>query len=170
MTYLRAHSWCRALSRQHHRHRRAEGACRQDRRATYGRLCAVTLTDWVFTLGGVVLILIGAYGMVWTGGLNPLGPLWLIAGQSLFIAWHCLGGNPDPDADQTSECNSCLCLRRQHPCKLLASRPALDRLGHDRPLLPPLSHGGEARLSCHRNHMKVTTTNSGNRMAPDHNM
>lgn len=46
----------------------------------------VTLTDWVFTLGGVVLILIGAYGMVWTGGLNPLGPLWLIAGQSLFIA------------------------------------------------------------------------------------
>jgi uncharacterized membrane protein len=37
-------------------------------------------------LGGVVLILIGAYGMVWTGGLNPLGPLWLIAGQSLFIA------------------------------------------------------------------------------------
>lgn len=24
--------------------------------------------------------------MVWTGGLNPLGPLWLIAGQCLFIA------------------------------------------------------------------------------------
>lgn len=46
----------------------------------------VTLTDWVFTLGGVILILIGAYGMVWTGGLNPLGPLWLIAGQTLFIA------------------------------------------------------------------------------------
>jgi uncharacterized membrane protein len=46
----------------------------------------VTLTDWIFTLGGVVLILIGAYGMVWTAGLNPLGPLWLIAGQSLFIA------------------------------------------------------------------------------------
>jgi uncharacterized membrane protein len=46
----------------------------------------VTLTDWVFTLGGVILILIGAYGMVWTGGLDPLGPLWLIAGQSMFIA------------------------------------------------------------------------------------
>jgi uncharacterized membrane protein len=46
----------------------------------------VTLTDWIFTLGGVILILIGAYGMVWTAGLNPLGPLWLIAGQSLFIA------------------------------------------------------------------------------------
>ena len=46
----------------------------------------VTLTDWVFTLGGVILILIGAYGMVLTAGLDPLGPLWLIAGQSLFIA------------------------------------------------------------------------------------
>jgi uncharacterized membrane protein len=46
----------------------------------------VTLTDWVFTLGGLILILIGAYGMVWTGGLNPLGPLWLIAGQGLFVA------------------------------------------------------------------------------------
>lgn len=46
----------------------------------------VTLTDWIFTLGGVILILIGAYGMVLTAGLDPLGPLWLIAGQSLFIA------------------------------------------------------------------------------------
>ncbi|MBM3544527.1 MAG: DUF2269 domain-containing protein [Alphaproteobacteria bacterium] len=46
----------------------------------------VTLTDWIFTAGGVVLILIGAYGMVWVAGLNPLGPAWLIWGQSLFIA------------------------------------------------------------------------------------
>ncbi|MGA8688715.1 MAG: DUF2269 family protein [Methyloceanibacter sp.] len=33
----------------------------------------VTITDWVFTLGGIVLILIGAYGMVAAGGLDPLG-------------------------------------------------------------------------------------------------
>lgn len=46
----------------------------------------VTLTDWIFTAGGVVLILIGAYGMIWVAGLNPLGPAWLIWGQSLFIA------------------------------------------------------------------------------------
>ncbi|MEX2167475.1 MAG: DUF2269 domain-containing protein [Methyloceanibacter sp.] len=46
----------------------------------------VTLTDWIFTAGGVVLILIGAYGMVWVAGLNPLGSAWLIWGQSLFIA------------------------------------------------------------------------------------
>jgi uncharacterized membrane protein len=44
------------------------------------------LTDWIFTAGGVVLILIGAYGMVWVAGLNPLGVAWLIWGQSLFIA------------------------------------------------------------------------------------
>lgn len=46
----------------------------------------VTLTDWIFTAGGVVLILIGAYGMVWVAGLNPLGAAWLIWGQSLLIA------------------------------------------------------------------------------------
>jgi uncharacterized membrane protein len=45
----------------------------------------VTITDWVFTLGGIVLILIGAYGMVATGGLD-LGTTWLIWGQALFIA------------------------------------------------------------------------------------
>jgi uncharacterized membrane protein len=46
----------------------------------------VTLTDWIFTAGGVVLIIVGAYGMVWVAGLNPLGQAWLIWGQSLFIA------------------------------------------------------------------------------------
>ncbi len=46
----------------------------------------VTLTDWIFTAGGVVLIIIGAYGMVLTAGLNPLGQAWLIWGQGLFIA------------------------------------------------------------------------------------
>jgi uncharacterized membrane protein len=45
----------------------------------------VTITDWVFTLGGIVLILIGAYGMVAVSGLDPLGTTWLIWGQGLFI-------------------------------------------------------------------------------------
>jgi uncharacterized membrane protein len=45
----------------------------------------VTLTDWVFTLGGIVLLVIGAYGMVFTGGLD-LRQTWLIWGQSLFAA------------------------------------------------------------------------------------
>jgi len=46
----------------------------------------VTLTDFVFTSGGVVLILIGAYGMVLTAGLDPFKPTWLLWGQGLFIA------------------------------------------------------------------------------------
>lgn len=46
----------------------------------------VSLTDWIFTAGGVVLILIGAYGMLWVARVNPLGQAWLIWGQSLFIA------------------------------------------------------------------------------------
>jgi uncharacterized membrane protein len=46
----------------------------------------VTLTDWIFTAGGVVLILIGGYSMVRTAGLDPLGPAWLVWGQGLFIA------------------------------------------------------------------------------------
>jgi len=45
----------------------------------------VTLTDWLFTFGGIVLILIGAYGMVATGGLD-LRLTWLLWGQALFAA------------------------------------------------------------------------------------
>lgn len=45
----------------------------------------VTITDWVFTLGGIILILIGAYGLVATGGLDPLRTTWLLWGQGLFI-------------------------------------------------------------------------------------
>lgn len=44
----------------------------------------VTLTDWWFTLGGAVLILIGGYGAVWTAGLDPFGAGWLLWGQVLF--------------------------------------------------------------------------------------
>jgi uncharacterized membrane protein len=46
----------------------------------------VTVTDWVFTAGGVLLIVIGAYGMVATGGLDPFGTPWLLLGQALLLA------------------------------------------------------------------------------------
>ncbi len=46
----------------------------------------VTLTDWVFTFGGVILILVGAYGMAFVAGLNLHGSMWLVWGQALFIA------------------------------------------------------------------------------------
>ena len=44
----------------------------------------VTLTDWIFTAGGVVLILVGAYGMAAVAGLNLRGTTWLVWGQALF--------------------------------------------------------------------------------------
>ena len=43
----------------------------------------VTVTDWCFTAGGVVLIVIGGYGMAHAGGLD-LRQRWLVLGQSLF--------------------------------------------------------------------------------------
>jgi uncharacterized membrane protein len=45
----------------------------------------VTITDWIFTGGGIVLILLGAYGMVFTARLD-LTQFWLALGQSLFVA------------------------------------------------------------------------------------
>jgi len=47
---------------------------------------SVTVTDFIFTAVGAVLILIGAYGMVWTGRLDPVHTTWLLWGQGLFIA------------------------------------------------------------------------------------
>ena len=45
----------------------------------------VTLTDWVFTFGGVVLVLIGGYGMAAAAGYD-LRMSWLLLAQSLFVA------------------------------------------------------------------------------------
>ncbi len=46
----------------------------------------VTLTDWLFTAGGVALILIGGYGMVAAGDLDLGNQTWLVWGQGLFVA------------------------------------------------------------------------------------
>jgi uncharacterized membrane protein len=46
----------------------------------------VTLTDWIFTAGGVALILIGAYGMAAVAHLDLRGATWLIWGQAIFLA------------------------------------------------------------------------------------
>ena len=45
----------------------------------------VTLTDWVFTFGGVVLVLAGGYGMAAAAGYD-LRMSWLLLAQSLFVA------------------------------------------------------------------------------------
>jgi uncharacterized membrane protein len=46
----------------------------------------VTLTDWIFTAGGVGLILVGAYGMAAVSHLDLRGSAWLIWGQAMFLA------------------------------------------------------------------------------------
>jgi uncharacterized membrane protein len=46
----------------------------------------VTLTDWVFTFGGVILILIGGFGMIGVGGLDIRTTSWIKIGLALFLA------------------------------------------------------------------------------------
>jgi uncharacterized membrane protein len=46
----------------------------------------VTLTDWIFTFGGVILILIGGFGMAGVAGLEIATTSWLRLGLALFIA------------------------------------------------------------------------------------
>jgi uncharacterized membrane protein len=45
----------------------------------------VTLTDWVFTLGGVVLVMVGGPGNALMHGI-PLTTSWLLIGNGLFTA------------------------------------------------------------------------------------
>lgn len=45
----------------------------------------VTLTDWIFTAGGVVILVIGAYGMALVAGLDLRGTAWLMWGQALLL-------------------------------------------------------------------------------------
>ncbi|MBW7851635.1 MAG: DUF2269 domain-containing protein [Rhodospirillales bacterium] len=44
----------------------------------------VALTDWVFTFGGIVMVVIGGWGNAYWHGI-PLSTPWLALGQSLFI-------------------------------------------------------------------------------------
>ena len=46
----------------------------------------VTLTDWIFTLGGVMLVLIGGIGNALIHDMNFLHIYWLAWGSWLFIA------------------------------------------------------------------------------------
>lgn len=46
----------------------------------------VTYTDWAFTVSGVVLIIVGGYGMAWVAGLNIFDVGWLFWSQVWFYA------------------------------------------------------------------------------------
>ena len=44
----------------------------------------VTYTDWAFTVSGVVLIMVGGYGMAWASGIAVFSLGWLVWSQILF--------------------------------------------------------------------------------------
>lgn len=46
---------------------------------------AVIVADWLFTLPGIALILLGGYGMALHANLDLFGDAWLIWGQVLFL-------------------------------------------------------------------------------------
>lgn len=46
----------------------------------------VTLTDWIFTAGGVALVLLGGVGNALLHGMDIAHTRWLARGSSLFIA------------------------------------------------------------------------------------
>jgi uncharacterized membrane protein len=46
----------------------------------------VTYTDWFFTLGGIVLIIVGGYGAAYAIGLDLFRTSWMVEGQLLFLA------------------------------------------------------------------------------------
>lgn len=45
----------------------------------------VTYTDWSLTGGGIVLMIVGGYGMVWVTGMSLTTMPWLLWGQVLFV-------------------------------------------------------------------------------------
>ena len=45
----------------------------------------VTVADWIFTLAGIVLILVGGYGAVGVAGLSIMGLRWLVIGELLLL-------------------------------------------------------------------------------------
>ena len=60
----------------------------------------VTLTDWVFTAGGVAVILVSGYAMAWLSGWGDLSPGWLRWGHRAVRAVRAgLGAGADPDPD-----------------------------------------------------------------------
>jgi uncharacterized membrane protein len=50
----------------------------------------VTLTDWAFTGSGIVLTMLGGYGMAIVSRMDLLASPWLLWGQVLFAASGCI--------------------------------------------------------------------------------
>jgi uncharacterized membrane protein len=54
----------------------------------------VTVSDWMFTGSGILLIILGGYGAAFLGGYDLLGEPWLVWSQGLFFLsgaiWLCI--------------------------------------------------------------------------------
>jgi len=83
-----------------------------------------------FTGGGLVLLLIGAYGMVATAGLNAMGSRWLVLGtESPTRLRRDLGGRTYSHSDCASTLSPWICCGRSNSRALLAPQSALAGLG-----------------------------------------
>jgi uncharacterized membrane protein len=93
----------------------------------------VTLTDWAFTLGGVILILAGGYGMASAAGYDLRSTSWLVWAQGAFLAsgviWVAI---PHSRSDPAGAARARLRERRRDPADLLAAEPAVVFLGRPR--------------------------------------
>jgi hypothetical protein len=74
----------------------------------------VALTDWIFTLGGVILILIGGFGMV---------------GVAVWDFARDLGCNPDPDPGRPGADCKDICDRWRDSGPLLVAQSPMVHLG-----------------------------------------
>lgn len=93
----------------------------------------VTLTDWIFTFGGVILILIGGFGMAHVAENRYCADAMDSARTDLLRAFRAdLGSDPDPDPGHAGPAGSGLRGRRRNSRAILAAEPAMVHLGHRR--------------------------------------
>ncbi|MCK7472811.1 MAG: DUF2269 domain-containing protein [Rhodopseudomonas palustris] len=93
----------------------------------------VNVADWIFTLAGIALVMIGGYGAAWVKGLPLFDSIWLVGGQILFVvSGMSVARHPRAAANPPGPRRAAVCQRRSHPDRLSARRAALAGVGHHR--------------------------------------
>ncbi len=107
----------------------------------------VTLTDWVFTFGGAILVLAGGLRHGGGRGIRPEIGLAALGANPVRRVRLDLDRDPHSRPDSPSPPGARLRKRRRGPAALLAAEPALVHLGRSRnrnPARQPLCDGREA--------------------------